>query len=176
MYRYVPIRIGLGLFAWGVLAQDPAWYAKRATLRETFAASFAALESGKDGEEAQAILGPWYVLGAFDNTDTHGFDTAYPPEKGVDLTAEYEGAEGRKIRWRRMDGFKDGQANNLMIFEKNAAVCAYAYREIESPREHVCQWHSVATTRWRCGSTARNCWPGRSTGRAGSATTMRRFG
>ena len=129
--------VGLGLFAWGTaaVAQDPAWYAKRATLRETFAASFAALESAAEDPRAQASFGPWYVLGAFDNTDARGFDTAYPPERGVDLAAEYEGAEGRKIRWRRMDGFKDGQPNSLMIFDKNAAACAYAYREIESPRE-----------------------------------------
>jgi hypothetical protein len=51
----------------------------------------------------------------------------------VELTLECEGAAGRKLRWKRMDAFKDGVANDLKIFEKNEDVCAYLYREIVAP-------------------------------------------
>ena len=125
--------VGIGGLAWGTLAQDPAWYSKRASLRETFEAAFAAPEETQQSVAAQLKLGPWYLLGPFDNVGGRGFDTAYPPEKGVDLSAECEGLGGRKLSWRRMDDFKDGQANNLSLFDKNDAVCAYVCREIESP-------------------------------------------
>ncbi len=120
--------------ALGVCTADPSWYARRGTLRETFEMSFAALESGADlAPNRDVRLGPWYLVGPFDNADGRGFAEAYAPEKSLDLDAEYQGAEGRKVRWRRMDGFNDGQPNNLAVFDKNSSVCAYLYREIEAP-------------------------------------------
>ena len=40
----------------------------------------------------------WRLIGPFDNTDGHGYDTAYPPEKNVDFTAECAGKHG-PVRW-----------------------------------------------------------------------------
>lgn len=42
---------------------------------------------------------PWKVIGPFDNTDQKGFDTVYPPEKELNLTDEYQGKDGRKVKW-----------------------------------------------------------------------------
>ncbi len=127
---------GIGIVVLAVsctCAADPAWYARRGTLRETFEVSFAALDSGAEpAPEGDVRLGPWHLIGPFDNTDGRGFDAAYAPEKGLDLDAECEGAEGRKVRWRRMDGFKDGHSHSLAVFDKSAAVCAYLYREVET--------------------------------------------
>jgi len=46
------------------------------------------------------FLTEWYLAGPFDNTGTKGFDVAYPPEKGVDLDATYEGKMG-KVKWEK---------------------------------------------------------------------------
>jgi hypothetical protein len=118
----------MGLYAAGAGAQDPSWYAKRDTLRETFESSSAAAEQA--ALKTVPAYGPWHVLAPFDNAGGKGFNTEYPPEKGVDLAAECEGAGGRKLRWTRMDAFKDNAVNDLKIFEKNEDVCAYLYREI----------------------------------------------
>lgn len=40
----------------------------------------------------------WQVVGPFDNTEGKGFDAVYPPERGVNLSAEYDGKSG-KVRW-----------------------------------------------------------------------------
>ena len=42
----------------------------------------------------------WYLIGPFDGKGQKGFTLTYPPEKGVDLSAEYDG-QARKLRWRR---------------------------------------------------------------------------
>ena len=115
----------------GAQAQDPAWYARRATLRETFEVSWAAADQA--AQQTAPVYGPWHVIAPFDNEGGKGFDAVYPPEKRVDLTAECEGVGGHRLRWKRMDAFKDGAVNDLKIFEKNEDVCAYLCREIVAP-------------------------------------------
>src|SRR3954463_15496722 len=53
--------------------------------------------------------GKWYYAGPFDNVNKAGFDTAYPPEKKVDLKATYEGKDGAKVTWKEFKDFKTGQ-------------------------------------------------------------------
>lgn len=40
----------------------------------------------------------WHLIGPFDNTNKKGFDTAYPPESEIQLTATYPGKEA-PVRW-----------------------------------------------------------------------------
>lgn len=40
----------------------------------------------------------WEVIGPFDNTNRKGFETAFPPEQGVKLDAQYDGKSG-KVSW-----------------------------------------------------------------------------
>ncbi len=124
---------GLGalLLASAAGAQDPAWYAKRGTLRETFETSYEA--AGRTVSGSAPAYGPWHVIGPFDNADGKGFDAVHPPEKEIRLDAAYAGTGGKPVRWQRKDAFKDGVVNDLKIFETNDYVCAYLYREIESP-------------------------------------------
>lgn len=121
----------LVLAAMSARAADPAWYAKRSTLRETVESSCAAAE--RAAREQAPAYGPWHVIAPFENADGKGFETVYPPEREVRLDAEYPGVGGKAVRWKRMDTFKDGVVNDLKIFETNDFVCAYLYREIESP-------------------------------------------
>jgi len=45
------------------------------------------------------FLTDWYVIGPFDARGGKGFQTAYPPEREVDLAAELPGKAG-KVRWK----------------------------------------------------------------------------
>ncbi|MBS0202616.1 MAG: hypothetical protein JSS49_06920 [Planctomycetes bacterium] len=47
------------------------------------------------------FLTEWYLAGPFDNTGMKGFNVAYPPEKGVDLAAKYEGKLG-EVTWQKL--------------------------------------------------------------------------
>ncbi|HEV8606706.1 MAG TPA: VCBS repeat-containing protein [Tepidisphaeraceae bacterium] len=77
-------------------------------------------------------LGKWYAAGPFDNAGGRGFETAYPPEKEVNLKAEYPGRSGEKAVWKEAN-FVDGQPNSLAVYrpEHNNWSAAYVYREIE---------------------------------------------
>jgi hypothetical protein len=79
-------------------------------------------------------MGPWHLAGPFDNSEGKGFATAYPPEKEVDLSAEYAGKNNEKVAWKKRE-FVDGQVNTLRVFkpEHNENVAAYLYRELEVP-------------------------------------------
>jgi hypothetical protein len=50
--------------------------------------------------EHLGFLMDWYLIGPFDGMGMKGFRTAYPPEKEIDLKAEYPG-QGKKVRWVR---------------------------------------------------------------------------
>jgi hypothetical protein len=80
-------------------------------------------------------ISDWHYIGPFDNSGGKGFDTAYPPEKGIDLAKKYPGKNGEEAAWK--DGkFTDGQVNNLALFkpENNNQSVVYLYREIGSDR------------------------------------------
>jgi hypothetical protein len=50
--------------------------------------------------EHMGFLMDWYLIGPFDGMGMKGFRTQYPPEKEIDLKAEYQG-QGKKVRWVR---------------------------------------------------------------------------
>ncbi|MBA4191394.1 MAG: hypothetical protein C0467_25725 [Planctomycetaceae bacterium] len=80
------------------------------------------------------LEGKWYYAGPFDNNGGEAFETAYPPEKSVDLKATYAGKGGKKIGWEEFKGFTPGKVTNLMKFsdaKTNAAI--YLYHTFESP-------------------------------------------
>jgi len=89
----------------------------------------------------------WRLVGPFDNTGNIGFDTAYPPEQGVDLKAKYQGKVG-EVAWvshTTADEYgmvdlnvifqrpKEGDAYQLT--EEHKGTVAYAYSEFFSDSE-----------------------------------------
>jgi len=42
----------------------------------------------------------WYVIGPFDNANHSGFEKVFPPEQEIELDAEYEGLDGKKVKWQ----------------------------------------------------------------------------
>ena len=121
----------VGMAALGAWAQAPAWYVKKGSPLETFEASLASAQNPVP--KAAPVFGAWHAMAPFECEGGRGFETAYPPEHGVDLAAECAGGGGRTLRWTRMDAFKDGVNNDLMVFGQSANVCAYLYREIDAP-------------------------------------------
>lgn len=48
-------------------------------------------------------IGSWQILGPFDVPFAKSFDTKFPPEDKIDLAAEYDGKDGRKIKWQLVE-------------------------------------------------------------------------
>jgi hypothetical protein len=75
-----------------------------------------------------------HLIGPFDNADHIGLDTAYGPERAMDLTVTYEGKDGALLSWRRTPEL-DGAATDPLDVEtwtggENWSVF-YLYAEIE---------------------------------------------
>ncbi|MGL4421730.1 MAG: hypothetical protein ACRCZF_13770, partial [Gemmataceae bacterium] len=80
------------------------------------------------------LIDRWQVAGPFDSPEGAGFATAYPPEKGIDLTAKFTGKGGANFGWVPMtstDKLAMIDLNKSLAKHKDAVV--YAYAEIESP-------------------------------------------
>jgi alpha-glucosidase (family GH31 glycosyl hydrolase) len=48
-------------------------------------------------------INAWYILGPFENPSVEGLKREFPPDKKVDLAAEYDGKGGKKIKWRKIE-------------------------------------------------------------------------
>jgi hypothetical protein len=83
---------------------------------------------GKATSAPQTGMSDWHYIGPFDNPGNKGFDTAYPPEKQIDLKGSYDG-KGGKVSWRE-GKFIDGQNNNLALFKNNENAVVYLHRAI----------------------------------------------
>jgi hypothetical protein len=94
----------------------------------------------------------WYVVGPFDAMGMKGFKTVYPPEKGVDLAAEYQGKD-QKVRWKRYQvrepppsaGGPHVALVNLRepLGDADDAV-AYAYTEFTIPKARMAEFRGAA--------------------------------
>ncbi len=81
--------------------------------------------------EEGSRLGPWWVIHPFDNTDEKGFDAVYPPELEIDFDKEYEGKNGRIIKWYRSNGRGEGVFSNVPEDD----VTGYALTYFQSERD-----------------------------------------
>jgi hypothetical protein len=76
----------------------------------------------------------WQLLAPFDNPKGTNFAVSYPPEKGVDLSATYEGKAGAVCRWVPfVTAAPYGEVDlNKAIGKKKGAI-AYAQAAVEVP-------------------------------------------
>ncbi|MEI6518980.1 MAG: hypothetical protein WCO98_02890 [bacterium] len=83
----------------------------------------------------------WYLIGPFpSNLDFSGYDAAYPPEKGIDLTASYPGVDDKPVKWNKYRKTGDPVQSSTFIdlgeSVSNAfGVCGYAYTKVISDRD-----------------------------------------
>jgi hypothetical protein len=86
------------------------------------------------------FLTRWLLLGPFDNTDGVGFQAAYAPEKGIDLSATCQGKKQQPLRWRDYRTDKPyGLVDLNVALGKHMGVTAYALAVVESPTRRAVQ-------------------------------------
>jgi hypothetical protein len=77
----------------------------------------------------------WWLVGPFPAPAMTGFAAEFPPEKQVDLQAEYDGADG-KVRWKlHQTPDQLGETNLIQAIAAVKEAVGYAYAEIDSPSE-----------------------------------------
>jgi putative membrane-bound dehydrogenase-like protein len=78
----------------------------------------------------------WHITGPFDNgTGMEGLDKVFPPEKGIDLKAVYNGKHG-KVSWRRVKPGPDGYVDLQVFFGRRSDnIVSYLTRDVESPAD-----------------------------------------
>ncbi|MFV2069815.1 MAG: hypothetical protein ACC645_22850, partial [Pirellulales bacterium] len=91
----------------------------------------------------------WWLIGPFDNTEQKGFDVVYPPERTVDLKAEYAGKPGT-VRWTLVQtSDAHGVVDLNRAFDKHKGAITYAGAEfasgVETPAE--LRWGSINATK-----------------------------
>ena len=84
----------------------------------------------------------WMILGPFPNEGAafQGYNTVYPPEKGIDLDAEYEGVNQMAVRWtehHRDDGH--ASVDLKAVLAPSDWMCAYALCYVTAPQETTAQ-------------------------------------
>ncbi len=75
----------------------------------------------------------WHVAGPFDNgIDDAGLDRVFPPEKGVDPKATYDGKSG-KVVWRTVKTDPRGYVDLQAFYAPNSdEIVSYLYRDVDS--------------------------------------------
>jgi hypothetical protein len=115
----IPLRAAAG-------GGDPAARVRRA--REL-------LELSASPKVHESYVRDWQIVGPFPG-DPMGavMGKPYPPEAKIDLTAAYEGADGKPVKWLRTaaGGSREGPVNLLQFFPEAENVCGYAATVIHS--------------------------------------------
>jgi hypothetical protein len=91
----------------------------------------------------------WKVIGPFDNKDRAGFERIFPPEKGIDLNAEYDGLNG-KVKWqdyRTADDYGKVDLNKPCGALKE--VTGYAYTEFYADKARPVELRLGCKNGWK---------------------------
>jgi hypothetical protein len=91
----------------------------------------------------------WHVIGPFDNAERKGFDTAFPPEKEVNLEAAYDG-KGQPVKWQPFesaDEYGKLDFNKPLGMQKEAT--AYAVTTFYSPVEREAELRLGCKNAWK---------------------------
>jgi cellulose synthase operon protein C len=83
------------------------------------------------------FIGEYYVVGGFENEGKSGCDTDFGPEAAtVDLSAQFAGAKGREVSWRKLAVTPtDGYVDLAAAVRPNREAVAYALTWLEAPAE-----------------------------------------
>ncbi len=110
------------------------------------------LQKAAAHEQRLGFLGAWKVIGPFDDEGKRGYDTPYPPEKGLDLGALVPG-KVREVAWRDLpeEARVNGFAHLGAVLRPAREVVAYALAALHAPRDERVQL-------WFGGSGAAKVW------------------
>jgi len=104
------------------------------------------------------FLTQWKLIGPFDNTGGKGFATVFPPEKTIDLAAEYDGKSG-KVRWSdhvTKDEF--GMVDINTVYQPLKEVTAYACTEFVSDKARPAELRLGCKNAWKVWLNGKLLW------------------
>ena len=108
------------------------------------------LEQKVDLPKHFGFLSHWHLIAPFDNTKLKGFDTAYPPEKEINLEASYEGKESKEVKWQPYATSDDyGMVDFNTPFSPLKEVVGYAYTEYESAEARDAELRLGCKNAWK---------------------------
>ena len=103
-----------------------------AHLAQHAAENLRAMGDDRDFATEAGFISRWQIIGPFPN---EGMDHAHPPETEFDETAEYEGANGKTVRWTNIrTPHIRGIVDLIGFMDPNQQTVAYARVEIEVER------------------------------------------
>ncbi len=111
-----------------------------------------------DVQKLFGFLTHWKIIGPFDNTGGKGFATMFPPEKAIDLAAEYDGKSG-KVRWSdhvTKDEF--GMMDINTVYQPLKEVTAYTYTEFVSDKAQPAELRLGCKNAWKVWLNGKLLW------------------
>ncbi len=95
------------------------------------------------------FLTTWKLIGPFDNKDMQGFPIAYPPEKQIDLSAEYDGQLDR-VSWQPIATDDDyGVVDIGKQIENYKGSLMYATTTYNSDRDQTVEFRLGTPNAWK---------------------------
>jgi hypothetical protein len=89
----------------------------------------------------------WYLAAPFDNAEGKGFRAAHPPERGVDVSAQYSGKGGAPVAWKPYTTpEKTGAVDLNKAVGKLKDAVAFAYVVVEVPAERAVEVRAASAT------------------------------
>lgn len=96
------------------------------------------------------FLMTWKLIAPFDNTAGKGFAVAYPPEKELDFSKEYEGKDGVKASWVGTTTEDEyGIVDLAKVLTPFKGSVAYAVAEFDSDAEKVVDLRLGTPNSWK---------------------------
>lgn len=105
---------------------------------QAIAKSIEGLGGKVDRQTLLGFVAQWNLVGPFDNEGGVGFEKAYPPERDVQLNAEYAGVDG-KVRWKtHATDDPYGTVDLNAALDKHKGAVAYAYTVFNAAESRPC--------------------------------------
>ncbi|MFP6603334.1 MAG: hypothetical protein VB862_12460, partial [Pirellulaceae bacterium] len=91
----------------------------------------------------------WKTIGPFENKGRKGFATVFPPEKELNLTAQYQGTEGA-VKWQDYQTNQDyGMVDINQPYGMLKEVLAYAVTDFNSATEQEVELRLGCKNAWK---------------------------
>ena len=132
-----------------LLYQQALTFARDVDQVETIAKQLRGLGQRVDLPVLFGWLTRWKVIGPFDSAGGKGFAAVYPPEKEMDLAAEYEGKSG-KAGWKDLETADEyGVVDINKPYTALKGVAAYAHAEFTSDKEQAVELRLGSQNSWK---------------------------
>ena len=104
-----------------------------------------AIDAKPDLTKHFGCIQKWHLIAPFDNSDKSGFDRVYPPEKQIDLNAEFEG-KSDAVQWtEHTSADQFGVVDLNKVIGKHMGAVAYGLTNVESAKERPVRIHAGST-------------------------------